>query len=64
MNAPIHHDRLMPHSLQSEQTLLGILLTDPLAFDRIADTLITADLFVTEHQLIFGTMSRLHAAGK
>lgn len=42
-----------PHSLEAEQSVLGSLLIDQNAWDRIAGQLTSNDFYTTGHQLIF-----------
>jgi replicative DNA helicase len=51
--------RTPPHSIEAEQAVLGGLLLDNTAWDRIADILGTADFYRQDHQLIFAAVSRL-----
>lgn len=45
-----------PHHLPSEQAVLGALLLDNSAYDRIADRIESADFFTRDHRLIFKAM--------
>ncbi len=51
--------RVPPHSLQAEQSILGGLMLDNSAWDRIADRVGEQDFYRREHRLIFGAASRL-----
>lgn len=51
--------RLPPHSIEAEQSVLGGLLLDNSAFDRIADVLSEADFYRDDHRRIFRHISRL-----
>lgn len=53
----------MPHSVQAEQSVLGGLLLDNDAIDRIGD-LQPADFFVADHRAIFAEIRRSMEAGK
>ncbi|MGH6611193.1 MAG: replicative DNA helicase, partial [Burkholderiaceae bacterium] len=68
MNKPIDPQlaavRLPPHSIEAEQSVLGGLLLDNTAWDRIADLIGTDDFYRQDHQYIFGAISRLIDAGK
>lgn len=48
-----------PHSTESEQAILGGLMLDRNAFDRIADIVTEADFYVMHHRLIFAAVQRL-----
>ncbi|MEP6607255.1 MAG: replicative DNA helicase [Burkholderiaceae bacterium] len=56
--------RLPPHSIEAEQSVLGGLLLDNTAWDRIADLVGTNDFYRQDHQYIFGAISRLIDGGK
>lgn len=45
--------RLPPHSLEAEQSVLGGLLLDNSAFDRISDILTEEDFYQGDHRVIF-----------
>ena len=51
--------RLPPHSLESEQAVLGGLLLDNTAWDRIADLIAESDFYRADHRLIYRHVSRL-----
>jgi replicative DNA helicase len=51
--------RLPPHSLESEQSVLGGLLLDNSAWDRIADVVAEADFYRADHRLIYRHITRL-----
>lgn len=55
---------LPPHSIESEQSVLGGLLLDGMAFDRIAGSVSDADFYRDEHRRIFRHIARLFMAGK
>lgn len=52
-----------PHSNEAEQSLLGSLLIDNAAFQKIADVVSQGDFYLHAHRLIFGSIARLIAAG-
>lgn len=56
--------RVPPHSVEAEQSVLGGLLLDNLAWDRAADLLTEGDFYRLEHRLIFGAIGTLIAASK
>ena len=56
--------RVPPHSMEAEQSVLGGLLLDNLAWDRAADLLTEGDFYRHEHRLIFGAIAALVAASK
>ncbi|HQU88547.1 MAG TPA: replicative DNA helicase [Denitromonas sp.] len=51
--------KLPPHSLEAEQSLLGGLLLDNTAWDRIADLVTSTDFYRDDHRRIFSHISRL-----
>jgi len=51
--------RTPPHSIEAEQAVLGGLLIDNAAWDRIADLVGVPDFYRQDHKLIFGAISRL-----
>jgi len=69
MNAPVADPQLEslkvpPHSIEAEQSVLGGLLLDNAAWDRIADFLSEADFYRFDHRLIFQSIARLISATK
>jgi hypothetical protein len=52
-------DRPMPQSPDAERAILGSILINNHAFDRIIETINTEDFFSDAHQMIFATMRRL-----
>jgi len=56
--------RVPPHSIEAEQSVLGGLLLDNLAWDRAADLLTDDDFYRLEHRLIFSAIGTLIGAGK
>ena len=56
--------RLPPHSIQSEQSILGGLMLDNQTWDQIADRLVRADFYRKEHQLLFELIGKLINEGK
>ena len=51
--------RLPPHSLEAEQSLLGGLLIDNEALDKVADLLSVKDFYRQDHQIIYQHIHRL-----
>jgi replicative DNA helicase len=56
--------KVPPHSVEAEQSLLGGLLIDNQAFDRIADLVAAEDLYRDDHRRIYRHIARLIEAGK
>src|SRR5260221_10141679 len=48
-----------PHSIEAEQSLLGALLLDNEAFDRVADLIVGEDFYRDDHRRIWRHISRL-----
>ena len=53
--------RVPPHSVEAEQSVLGGLLLDNLAWDRAGDLLTDSDFYRHEHRLIYAAIG---AAGR
>ena len=51
--------RVPPHSVEAEQSLLGALLIDNQAFDRIADLVAGEDFYRDDHRRIWRHIARL-----
>ena len=56
--------RIPPHSIESESSVLGGLLLDNNAWDRVGDLLHDGDFYRYEHRLIFAAISALVNATK
>ena len=56
--------RVPPHSIEAEQSVLGGLLLDNEALDRITDLLTEADFYRSEHKLIYQQITRLLERGR
>jgi replicative DNA helicase len=56
--------KLPPHSIEAEQSVLGGLMLDNNAWDRIADVLTEGDFYRHDHRLIFRHIFRLLEGGK
>src|SRR5690606_2884739 len=55
----IEYLRVPPHSIEAEQSVLGGLLLDNSAWDRITDLLTEDDFYRFDHKLIWQHISRL-----
>lgn len=51
--------KLPPHSIEAEQSVLGGLMLDNQAWDKVADIIIESDFYRQDHQLIYQHISRL-----
>ncbi len=55
--------KVPPHSIQAEQSLLGGLLLDNRAWDQIADLVTEADFYRRDHRMIFTASGKLIESG-
>jgi len=56
--------RIPPHSIEAESSVLGGLLLDNGAWDRVGDLLVDSDFYRYEHRLIYGAAGALINASK
>ena len=63
-DAQIASLKLPPHSIEAEQSLIGGLLLDNSAWDRIADIVTEADFYRDDHRRIFRRIQGLIEQGK
>src|SRR5229473_153239 len=56
--------RLPPQSIEAEQSVLGGLLIDNGAFDKIGDVVTDGDFYLDDHRRIFRHISQLISRGK
>jgi replicative DNA helicase len=56
--------RIPPHSIEAESSVLGGLLLDNGAWDRVGDLLVDSDFYRYEHRLIYGAVGALINASK
>jgi replicative DNA helicase len=56
--------RIPPHSIEAESSVLGGLLLDNAAWDRVGDLLNDGDFYRYEHRLIYSAMTTLINASK
>jgi replicative DNA helicase len=56
--------RVPPHSIEAEQSLLGGLLLDNQAFDKIADLVAPDDFYRDDHRRLYRHIARLIEQGK
>ena len=64
MDPQIAELRVPPHSMEAESSVLGGLLLDNGAWDRVGDVLGEADFYRHEHKLIYAALGRLIAENK
>jgi replicative DNA helicase len=63
-DALVEAARVPPQSIEAEQSVLGGLLLDNAAWDRIADIVAGADFYRADHRLIFQHIGSLIEQGK
>jgi len=56
--------KLPPHSVEAEQSILGGLLLDNEAADRVGDLITEEDFYSEAHRIIYGQIVRLASEGK
>lgn len=56
--------RIPPHSIEAESSVLGGLLLDNDAWDRVGDLLTDRDFYRYEHRMVFGAIGALINASK
>ncbi len=55
--------KVPPNSIEAEQSLIGGLMLDALAWDKIADVVSAEDFYRKDHRLIFSAVAELIEAG-
>lgn len=55
--------KVPPNSIEAEQSLLGGLMLDALAWDKVADVVISDDFYRKDHQKIFTAIANLIEGG-
>jgi len=58
-DSSLEYLRVPPHSIEGEQSVLGGLLLDNAAWDRVADVLVEEDFYRHDHRLIWQAMAKL-----
>jgi replicative DNA helicase len=61
---PIAQLRVPPHSLEAEASVLGGLLLDNSAWDRVGDLLVDSDFYRHEHRLVYAVVGKLVGENK
>jgi replicative DNA helicase len=51
--------KVLPHSIEAEQSVIGGLMLDNNAWDKVSELLSESDFHRTEHQIIFKTLQNL-----
>jgi len=55
--------KVPPNSIEAEQSLIGGLMLDALAWDKIADVIVAEDFYRHDHRLIFSAIASLIGNG-
>jgi len=63
-DAQVEAARVPPQSVEAEQSVLGGLLLDNAAWDRVADILGESDFYRADHRAIFGHVAQLIESNK
>ena len=56
--------KVPPNSIEAEQSLLGGLMLDNTAWDKIADLIVGGDFYRKDHQVIFSGIASLIEASE
>lgn len=56
--------KVPPHSVEAEQSVLGGLLLDNAAWDRVADLVAESDFYRSDHRLIYRHIAKLVASNR
>ncbi|GGZ09386.1 replicative DNA helicase [Shewanella fodinae] len=56
--------KLPPHSIEAEQSVLGGLMLEAEAWDKVAEALVKEDFYSRAHKLIFSAMQKLVDSGQ
>lgn len=56
--------KLPPHSIEAEQSVLGGLMLEAEAWDKVAEVLVKEDFYSRAHKLIFSAMQKLVDGGQ
>ena len=54
-----HRLKMPPNSIEAEQSLLGGLMLDNAAWDKVADLIVASDFYRKDHRLIFAGIAEL-----
>lgn len=55
--------KLPPHSMEAEQSVLGGLMLDTEAWDKVAEAVVSEDFYLRSHRKIFAAMHKLVETG-
>ncbi|MDP4983007.1 replicative DNA helicase, partial [Pseudoalteromonas tunicata] len=56
--------KMAPHSIEAEQSVLGGLMLDNEAWDRVAERVVSQDFYTRTHRFIFEAMEKLAEQGQ
>ncbi|MCF0142132.1 MAG: replicative DNA helicase, partial [Parasporobacterium sp.] len=56
--------KIMPHSIEAEQSVIGSMLMDPEAIDAASELLTPEDFYVRQNGLLFQCITEIHNEGK
>lgn len=56
--------KVPPHSIEAEQSVLGGLMLNNQAFDRVAELVVAKDFYTRAHKLIFEAMEKLEESAQ
>ena len=56
--------KMPPHSIEAEQSVLGGMMLDNEAWDRVSEKVVEQDFYLRSHRFIFSAMSRLAEANQ
>ncbi|MGB0894906.1 MAG: replicative DNA helicase [Parashewanella sp.] len=63
-DAQLEGVKMPPHSIEAEQSVLGGLMLDAEAWDKVAEAVVRDDFYSRSHRLIFDAMSKLVESGQ
>ena len=63
-DSSVEHLKVPPHSIEAEQSVLGGLLLENMAWDKIADVITEHDFYRHDHRLIFRSIAVLAETDK
>ncbi len=64
VSEPVQGLKVPPHSIEAEQAVLGGLMLDNRAWERIADRIVESDFYRRDHRLILRSIANLEANDK
>ncbi len=64
VSEPVQGLKVPPHSIEAEQAVLGGLMLDNRAWERVADRIVESDFYRRDHRLILRSIANLEANDK